>query len=334
MRPLLLLASAAAVLIPTTAFAQSSSPSWTLTGEEAPEAQPWTKPASISYVDSSDDGEDRTQISLALKVSGRFSDRSTNSWFVRAIAQVSDRAKKEQETYALQIGAHLEPFRIRTVDGLPDPTSLSLFTDVSIGYNSKAVFGDPTTAACVLTPSLPACSTQHERSVRLNIDLQPHLAAWEQTYDYETIDGRARTSNVWAYSFSPRALVFYDEVTDAVFNDAGQRAEGGVAGVKWSVSLAVSPPLFDHRLLFRTSYQHISAFDVATARETTFDDSTSLFTASLDYEFGVRSFDNGGKPVGWSPSIGVTYSDGDDALAGRADKDDVTIAFRLTYRGG
>lgn len=331
--PILALA-AVAVLVPSVAFAQSTPLSWSLTGEEAPEAQPWTKPASVSYTDSSDDGEDRTQYSLALKVAGRFSDRSANGWFVRGVAQVSDRAKKEQETYALQLGAHLEPFTIRTVDGLPDPTSLSLFTDVSIGYNSKAVFGDATTPACVLTPTLPSCSTQHERSVRLNVDLQPHLAAWEQTYDYVTVDGRAQTSDVWAYSFSPRAVVFYDEVTDAVVNDVGQRAEGSVSGVKWSVALAFSPPAFDHRFVVRASYQQITAFDVATAREATFEDNTSLFSASLDYEFGVRSFDNGGKPVGWSPSIGVSYSDGDDALAGRADKDDVTVAFRLTYRGG
>lgn len=330
----LILPLAAVVLaLPGAAVAQSPPLSWTLTGEEAPQVQPWTQPASLSYVDSSEDSEDRTQLNLALKVAGQF-DGSANTWFLRGVAQVSDRAQKEQEAYSVQLGLHLEPATIGTRGGLPDPGQLSLFTDVSLGYNSKAVFGAPTSAACLATPGLPACGTQHERSVRLSVDLQPHLAIWEQTYAITTVDGRTRTSDDWAWSFAPRAVVFYDEVTDAVVDTAGRRAEGGVAGVKWSAGLAVSPPVFDHRLLFRASWQQITTFEVASARELTFDDDTSLVTASIDWELGVRAFDNGGKPKGWAPSIGVTWSDGDDALTGRADKDDVTVAFRLTYRGG
>ena len=327
--------SFAAVLLawPAGVQAQTAPLSWTLTGEEAPQVQPWTQPASLSYVDSSEDGEDRTQLNLALKVAGQF-EGSANTWFLRGVAQVSDRAQKEQEAYSVQIGVHLEPRLVAVRDGLPDPNQLSLFTDIALGYNSKAVFGTPTSAACVANPGLPACGTQHERSVRLSVDLQPHLAAWEQAYGLKTIDVRTRTSDDWAWSFAPRALIFHDEVTDAVIDATGRRAEGGVTGVKLSAAVAVSPPIFDHRLLFRASWQQITAFDVASARELTFDDDTRLLTASLDWELGVRAFDNGGKPKGWAPSIGVTWSDGDDALTGRADKDDVTMAFRLTYRGG
>jgi hypothetical protein len=323
----------AAMALPAVAQAQDAPLTWTVTGEEAPQVQPWTQPASLSYVDSSEDGEDRTQLSLALKVAGQF-DGSANTWFLRGVAQVSDRAQKEQEAYSVQLGVHLEPHLISTRDGLPDPDQLSVFTDVSVGYNSKAVFGAPDSAACVANPGLPACGTQHERSVRLSVDLQPHLAAWEQAYGLITVDGQTRTSDDWAWSFAPRLVVFYDEVTDAVVDATGRRAEGGVAGVKWSAAIAVSPPIFDHRLLFRASWQHIAGLDVASARELTFDDDTSLVTASLDWELGVRAFDNGGKPRGWAPSIGVSWSDGDDALTGRVDKDDVTVAFRLTYRGG
>jgi len=320
---------------PVAALAQQpAAPTIVLTGEEAPNSRAWTQPASLTYVDSSDDGEDRTQLNAALKVSGRMPGQTANTWFVRGVAQVSDRASKEQETYALQVGWHFEPDEIRTSGGLPDPNALNVFTDVSLGFNSKAVFANPAAAACVADPSLPACSTQHERSLRLAVDVQPHLAAWEQTYETRIVDGRPRTSDVWARSFAPRALIFYDEVTDAVINAAGARAEGGVAGVKLSASLALAPPILEHRFVFRASVQHVHALHVADARASTFDADTTLFTASADYEFGTRSFSADGAPTGWSPSVGVTYSDGSDALAGRADKDDVTIAFRLTYRGG
>ncbi|MFO0530381.1 hypothetical protein, partial [Brevundimonas sp.] len=68
MRALSVLTTVAFLGAPGVVMAQTSNqPTIVLTGEEAPTSQAWTQPASLSYVDSSDDGEDRTQFNAALK---------------------------------------------------------------------------------------------------------------------------------------------------------------------------------------------------------------------------------------------------------------------------
>lgn len=298
--------------------APAAAQSITLTGDEAPSVQPWTEPASVSYVDSSEDTEDRVAVDAALKVSWRAWD--TNTFFLRGVAHLSDQSKKEQEIYKLSGGMHFE-----TDIGVGD-NALSLFTDVSLGWASKATFGDPTSPTCVATPALAACGTQRQRSIRFIADFQPWLPGWERTY---TVDRTGRTGDQWAYSFAPQLVLFHDEVTEAVLNTAGQEEDGGVTGAKIMLAFAISPPILDHRLNIRTSFQQIQTFDRSEAREASFSSSTNLFRASVDYELGARSWDTAG---GWAPSIGVTYASGEDPLDGRKDKDDVTIGFRLTYR--
>ncbi|KQY84793.1 hypothetical protein [Brevundimonas sp. Root1423] len=301
----------------------------TLTGDEAPSVQPWTQPASLSYVESSEDSEDKLALDAALKVSMRLS--GVNTWFVRAVAHVSDQSKKEQETYKLQGGFHFEN-RFGGVEVSPGISrgELSLFTDVTLGWNSKADFADPGDPACVADPALIACGTQHQRSYRLAADFQPYMTGWAGTYTLiPQSDGSVRTGNQWAYSFAPQVVLFHDEVTEAVLNTAGVEEDGAVSGAKLVLSFALSPPAFQHRLNMRASYQHMQAFHRSDAREAAFPSSSSLIKASIDYEFGARSWDAGG---GWSPSIGVAYTSGEDPLDGRKDKDDVTVGVRLTYR--
>lgn len=301
----------------------------TLTGDEAPSVQPWTQPASLSYVDSSEDSEDRLALDAALKVSMRLYD--ANTWFVRGVAHVSDQAKKEQETYKLQGGLHFE----NSFGGETDAQgirrgALSLYTDVTLGWNSKADFADPDDPACLADPTLIACGTQHQRSYRLAVDFQPYLTGWADTYTLiSQPDGTIRTGGQWAYSFAPQLVLFHDEVTDAVLNTAGVEEDGAVAGAKLLLSFAFSPPVFDHRLNVRASFQHMQALHRSDERAAAFPASTSLVKASIDYEFGARSWDAGG---GWSPSVGIAYSSGEDPLDGRKDKDDVTVGLRLTYR--
>jgi hypothetical protein len=321
--------AAVLLLIPAAAAAQVQT-QYQLTGDETPSSQPWTQPASLSWMESSEDDEDRLAVDAALKVSHAFASRTGG--FVRGVAHVSDQSKKQQETYSLQAGlTHDATFGGRRDEQGALHGALSLYTDVYLGWNSKATFGDPTTAACVAAPTAPACGTQHQKSYRLSLDLQPFMESWERTYAVEQApDGTSRTTGDWAYSFAPRLVVFHDEVTEAVLNAAGQEEDGAVSGARLMFSFAVSPPVFDHRLIFRTSLQHMQAFHRSEEREPSFDASTSLAKVSLDYEFGARSWEK----AGWAPSIGLAYSSGEDPLEGRKDKDDVSVALRLTYRSG
>lgn len=298
----------------------------TLTGDEAPALAPWTQPASITYVDSSESDDDKFAIDAALKLERALHDKTADTVFVRGVAHVSDQAKKQQELYKLQAGFHFERKYGGTIDAHGISTgALSVFTDVSVGWNSKATFPKPNDAACVADPTLSACGTQHQRSYRLAVDVQPFMQPWESSVAVV----QNKTSRNFAYSFAPRLVLFHDEVTDAVLNDAGLKEDGGVAGAILSFNMAFSPPLLDHRLLFRSSVQQMQTFHRSSPRKPVFDSSSSLFKASVDYEFGARTWEQG-----WAPSIGVAYSSGEDPLDGRKDKHDVTVGLRLTYRGG
>lgn len=298
----------------------------TVTGDEAPSLTPWTQPASISYVRSSESDDDKLSIDAALKLERALSPTTANTIFVRGVAHVSDQAKKEQELYKLQTGLHFENKFGGTVG--PAGTregALSLFTDVSLGWNSKAAFPKANDPACVANSTLATCRTQHQQSYRLAVDFQPFMLPWESSVAVV----QKKVSGNFAYSFAPRLVLFHDEVTDAVLNDAGLKEDGGVAGAILSFNLAFSPPAFDHRLLFRSSVQQMQTVHRSSARKPVFDGSTSLFKASVDYEFGARTWEQG-----WAPSIGLAYSSGEDPLDGRKDKHDLTIGLRLTYRGG
>jgi hypothetical protein len=324
------MAGALSCLVPATASAQIK---WTLTGDEAPSAQPWTQPSSINWVDSTDDGEDRFAVDGALKVSGSFN--YTTGWFARGLAHVSDQSTKEQEAYSLQLGLTMDHFLGGHFDENQERVgALSLYSDIYFSWNSKAKFATPDDPVCLTASANPVCRTQHQQSARIALDLQPFLSGWEAVYTtVKETDAlghvTTRTTDDWAYSFAPQLIVFHDEVTEATVNAQGLREDGGVGGAKLILSLAVSPPMLEHRLVFRTSFQQLQTFYRSSARSDVFDRSSSLARVSVDYEFGARSWDTEG---GWTPSIALAYSSGEDPLEGRKDKDDISIAFRLTYR--
>lgn len=350
MRLLFAMASATTlVVIATPSVSQSMCESCTfsLTGAEAPSPQLWTQPAALSLVESSDEGEDRQTVDLAAKLSRAVGhhagDWTVDSWFVRAIANVSDQSKKEQERYAGEVGLKLDwnPTRARyrgRIEGMSAEqrreaqnavaNAWSAFIDVSAGLNSKAVFANLTTPPCAATPSLPQCQTQHQRSVTLAFDFQPYHCAFEAACPTSRGEAQLDTKG-WSFAFSPRARLFYDEVTEAVLNDQGIREEGSVAGARVSLDLAVSPPVFNNRLVFRVGTQRIIAFSRSALREERFPRDTELNVASLDIELGHRSVQPG---AGWVPSIGVAYTEGEDPLAGRTDRSETTYGFRLTYK--
>jgi hypothetical protein len=72
----------------------------------------------------------------------------------------------------------------------------------------------------------------------------------------------------------------------------------------------------------------MTAFSRSGPRKSAFPANAFLFTASVNYEFGVRSFEG---RKGWSPSVGLTYNVGDDPLTGRKDTEDTTFVVKVAY---
>lgn len=318
-------------------------PSITLTAQETPTAQPWTKPASVSWIDSTDQAEDRFNAEGALKIGWEvynFPSRPGGTdldatVFGRVVAAVNDQeaVSKRKSTYKGQIGLQFDwlsggPILSGTSDsngaGGYTVHNWSVYADAYVSYDQARTFGTPTSAACVADPVLAACGDQDQTSYRFVLDLLPHHRKWSGAAYANGPDQKFRGIG---YDFSPQISLFHDEIIDAVLNDANQSIDGGVTGARVIVGGVVSPPLWNYRLAFRTSYQHAWAFERTAAREPVFDTSTGLFTASVDYAFIAPADQDG-----WVPSIGLSYTSGEDPLEGRKDRDDKSLMLRLTYR--
>ncbi|TPW03955.1 MAG: hypothetical protein FD125_1362 [bacterium] len=343
MKPSLKLASALLILAWSGSAEAQDGPSITLTAQETPAAQPWTKPASLSWIDSTDQAEERFNAEGALKIGWEVYDFAARSGgpdldataFGRVVAAVNDQdaVSKRKSTYKGQIGLQfdwlsggriLEGTSVATGSGAYTVHDWSVYADAYVSYDQARTFGNPASAACVIDPLLAACGDQDQTSYRLVLDLLPHHRTWSGA---AYANGPDQVFQGISYDFSPQISLFHDEIINAVLNDANQAIDGGVTGARATVGGVVSPPLWEYRLAFRASYQHTWAFKRSAAREPVFGSSTGLFTASIDYAFIAPANQDG-----WVPSIGISYTSGEDPLEGRKDRDDTSLMLRLTYK--
>lgn len=306
----------------------------TLAADEAPGDKPWETPAKIAW--SSEDGNESVAIDAALKTQFR-SGLGDSLISVYAVAHTNDKAKKLQE--AFKAGASLDydwvigPAII--TPGERDPPLLRL--SGGFAFQRKAIYVEETPASCANNPQQAFCDTQHEESLQTTLEasfLAPEVEEKEY-FQGKTADGVPIPGDKMApylYSVIPTLTVFHDETVSAVANpDTGFKADGGVTGAKFKVKAAVTPNWFGYRLKFEGSFQQMEAFSRSDSRQTLFDRSTNLASASLDYSFAAAWFD---KSQGWRPSLGISYTTGADPLAGRADKEQTVIAFKLSYSPG
>jgi hypothetical protein len=168
----------------------------------------------------------------------------------------------------------------------------------------------------------------HEGSARLKWTIQPFTSRFETTEAY--VDGKPTAENpIIAYSFGPLITLFSDQVTNAKLDAAGVTPRGNVTGAVGSLNCAISPKLFDYRVVLRASVKQTEAFIRDSRRRAEFSENSTLSSVSLDYDLGLRSFEKG---PGWVPSIGVSYTKGDDPLSGKLNQEETVAGFKLTYK--
>lgn len=305
----------------------------TLQAAQVPTDQPWTEPAKLSYTINT-----RGRDSYSVDVAGRGVFDLGAPFF--GIAELSwnrnNQTGKQQNNLQAAAGLHLEfdntPSQgpITSRDGL-----WSLFVDGRISYNRKAVYADRTTAFCVANPTAIICNTQHVESIRGTIDVSPHLGFFESDQRFvppavgDTTPAHYEGPAV-AHSFGTTGTFFVDSILDNKINPAtGNAITGRVSGFKGVAGLALSPRFSDYRLNFRVSVQAIQTTSRSAGRVDDFNDFSHLFTASVDYDLGQGSLVPGRR---FRPSVGITYTDGSDPLAGRPDQSTITVGFRLGFR--
>jgi hypothetical protein len=289
-----------------------------LNAGEEPEEKAWTKPASINYVhDAGAAGS--WNVDIAAKVQGQPFATLPVSAFARAVVQRDTETKKPVENYVAEIGGKFD---------LPQLGNTFFIGQGSISYSDKTDFPDQK-ADCSTTPLPTDCLHQRERSIRPALTVQPFRSSWEDTFAYSDARHVQFIGPSWTHSILPVISIFYDDVLDARRTEGGSESNGGVFGSKASLSAAFSPAVTDYRLIFAGSVQWITAFSRSSRRKSDFAASSVLSVASISYEFGPRTFEGG---TGWVPSLGVTYTHGDDPLAGKQDLNNTTLGFQIAYR--
>lgn len=296
--------------------------SWTVQAEDAPEKKPWTEPALIGFTSVSD-GEDIFDIAIAVKGERPLSDKVgvfTSGALIRRT-----KPGKEQEFYAFKVGAGLTfsnaGAEVQTEEEARK--AITLYVDPSLGLTRTTAFADPT-AVCT-PPAMATCQDQYETSLRAEVKAQLYLPALSRA-PYKT-DGQWRAKGGLAYDFGPTAAISFDQILDAKRDATGAKMEGSVTAGQLGLNGAVTPELFDFRLTLRGAARYFYAFDRSGERAAAYPRDATLWSASLTYEFGVRSFEG---RKGWSPSFGIVYTNGEDPTTGRPDSEDVTVALKLT----
>lgn len=322
MRRLIWIASAIAASVASGAQAQAVSPpiDWTVNAEGAPTSTPWTEPASIGFK-SVEGGDQSWNVAVAVRAGlGRA--------FASAAVIRKTGSGDEQEHYAFKIGAALDHWFRKPAGQELDETML--YIDPSIGLTQTTTFAEEDATTCATTPGLATCRDQRETSVRAELKVQVLRPRWSSAPQW--VEGPPPTWTTgdapFFFDWSPTFTLFHDEIIDAKVSAAGLEHAGGVSGLQSSAAGALTPRFWDYRIVLRGYARHLTAFDRSDARRAVFPANAFVWSASINYEWGVRSFEAGRK--GWSPSVGLTYTSGDDPLTGRKDVNDWVLLFKVS----
>lgn len=324
MRSLISIAAICAFGFASATQAQTAPPSidWTVNAEDAPKSTPWTEPASIGFK-SVEGGDESWNVSVAVR--GQLGRGFASAAVIRKTG-----SSDEQEHYAFKVGASLDYWFRRPAGQELDETTV--YFDPSIGLTQTTTFAEEDATTCATVPAPPTCRDQRETSVRAELKLQVFRPRWSSAPQWDEGPPSAWTTggDDFFFDWSPTFTLFHDEVIDAKADAAGLQHDGGVSGLQSSVAGALTPRFWDYRIVLRGSARQLTTLDRSGARRDVFPANAFVWSASVNYEWGVRSFEAGRK--GWSPSVGLTYTSGDDPLTGRKDVSDWALLFKISLK--
>jgi hypothetical protein len=312
-----------------------------LQADSVPSSQPWTEPARFAYTFNKG-GQD----SYAIDVTGKAMFDLGLATPVFALGELAwhrnNQQKKRQSNFQAATGLHFEFENTPAAGPITSRSGLySVFMDAKVGYSRKAIYADPSTAACQSDPDAVFCHTQHLESVRGTLDVSPFFPGFESEQKRKPVGsetpGRFEGPAV-AHSFGIVGTLFGDKIlNNKIDPTTGVSIRGAVTGLRGQASIALSPKATNYRLIFRASAQMIHALSRADGR-TDFDPSTHLISASLDYDLGRSSLvTKCGEPPQpcpptFRPAVGVTWTHGSDPLAGREKQRTIVVGLKVSFK--
>lgn len=315
--------------------AEAKATTFSIQADEAPDDKPWEEPARLAYTVNMR-GRDSFSVDVAAKLSHSLSTGSPVFGTTELVWHKNNQQKKEQDDLRAAVGLHLDIDTISATGPLNE-NALSLFVDANLSYGRKAVFPDTTTPACVASPSAVYCKRQYVESIRGTLDLAPFKRdIFESDQPRRPATGETPNSTrllgpPLAYSFGLFGTAFFDDVTrNAVDPDDGTLITGMVSGLHAKAGIAMSPKLADYRLVLRLSGEVVKTLSRGAGRESDFPKSSHLLSASLDYDLVQSSLLDLGPT--FRPSVGVTYTNGSDPLAGRKKQSTIVVALKIAFK--
>ena len=292
---------------------------WTVQAEDIPKQRPWMDPASFGFK-SIGGGEDYFDIAAAVSASRHFGDFRG---FASAAVVRRSNPGKEIESYAAKIGAKFEwSSDLLTGDPRRDVT---VYLDPALVYARATTFRD-LKAVCTTLPRLATCDDQYQGSVRAELKMQYFTPIFSEAPYRPGPNAEWESGRSFVWEFTPVTTLFHDRVVEATTDATRLKLEGSATGFQTDLAGAVIPRWGDYRVVFRSSVKQMVALDRSGPRAEAFPANAMLFTASATYEWGVRSFEG---RKGWTPSVGITYSSGDDPLTARQDSEETTLLFKI-----
>lgn len=303
-----------------------------------------TQPASFSYTVNGD-GDDSFAIASAFQGARSYKDVFLT---LGADYQRNNQQTSQQDNLNIEAGFNFDiapslEAALRDFENDPLKTEqqaqdkfLKGFPSANIGvniaYNRMGLFGDPTSDPCVADPDMPICGRQNLETLRLSGAILPYITQFGGDNFFNQGDGSS-----WHWQISPSGGVFYDvALNDDVVSASGEAVDGDVFGLNGRFAASLSPGFFQNRYEISLTGQIIQALSRDPRRitedvTTNFEQTSRLFTASLQYALVEGSFVGQVSSNQVIPTIGFTYTNGSDSLRGRRSQNTFVASFNVEY---
>ncbi|MBD3775161.1 MAG: hypothetical protein IE921_16450 [Rhodobacteraceae bacterium] len=318
---------AAALLVPTSAFAQTNGPSpsieFTITEDGAPTAKPWEKAAIISGTidrDGKDYFEVHANADLQFDLLNDTDLDGPTQTLVLGPSFNWDRSTREgKEQDELKAGAVVYYYNEPNI-GTIDPNSKPIFWAVQANadFARTAVYPDRKKPPCSLSTPSPLCEVQHKESIKGKLSLFPYFATFEDL----TSDRKL------AYSFRPQFQIAHDEILDGTLDAATlEKVTGGYTSVMVGVGLNLRPSFILPQFEINGTVQLRQRLGVSASRAAVTEKSAERMELTGTYFF--LQDDGDPKTKNWRVGLSVTWTEGSDPFEDKPKASTIMFGLRV-----
>lgn len=312
------------------AFCLAAAPAWaqdeaksalklSLTEAAEPDSKAWEDPARLSFtIDPKGKDTFSAQVNAELKKALSKADERSRNLTGSLVWNRETSESSPQNNFEVGMGyevGYSGAMLDRSAGRDPDEAAKKIDASYQFGlaYARTANYGDPTTTACIGTPTLPQCGTQFAESIRgtaaANL-FNPHFENFK---------------NGFGFSFEPQIGAAIDyRLNNPVNVDTGVVATGAYGSISGGIVLKLFPDPESANWEVKLSAKLRQALFIDQSRKDEIDETAELLKAGATYYFVKPS-----ETSDWRAGVGVTYTRGGDPLAGNKKANSIVFSLRI-----